>query len=113
MRDNKELIYDYEKFRKSALAIEETTIKHNTDVLMTLDKYVKGKNFKKLTEKDVLNYLDKYKPTTRNTRINILRPFLKWINDEKEPDCIKRIKVVPTRILKKRYDKDYSHRRSR
>jgi len=99
MKTNKEIIKEYKNFRLFIENKGQKTVKSEMFILITLDKYVKNKSFKQLTESELVKYLNqkKYSRTTKDMRIIFIKKFYRWLYDIKEgeslPDCVRRIKT--------------------
>jgi len=98
--DNIKIIKDFINFKLNENIadneINENTALHYHRILEPLSKSLKQKSFKKATESDILSYLSHYSSTTKNVRIPMLKAFYRWLynldEDDKLPDCIRRIK---------------------
>ena len=97
MDSNKTLIKDYFDFKKTVKNLTNNTISEQFNNLESYDKFI-NKPFTEVTEKEILEYLSRYKPTTRNPRLSILRGFYKWLLklDENQPlpEYLRRLKFV-------------------
>jgi len=103
---NKKAIKDFLNFKKITNKsrkgkIREATLKKYEVDLTRVSKFI-NKDFKKATEKDILDFLKVYQQATRNGFITELRCFYRYLynleENERLPDCIRRIK---TSIIKK------------
>jgi len=112
--NNKEIIKEYEQHRIKIDQIKKTTATTEKFILETLDKKI-NKPFKKTTQQDILTYLNDYKPNSRDSRINHLKIFYRWLfNLEKEdklPDCIRNIRPTPYRLKRIKGDVAIKDRR--
>jgi len=96
MRSNKHLISDYIDYRRYK-GHSEITIRNIGSYLKSYDKFI-GKPFNDVQESDIIGYLSKYKPNTRNSKLSALRDFYRHMHklekEDKLPDYIRRIPFV-------------------
>jgi len=102
--ENLRTIREYNRFRKDAERIQATTIENQEYHLKGLSESI-SKSFKDATEKDILEFLDKYAETTRDGIIATLRKFYQWLFElergDKLPKCIRNIRPTPKRLRDK------------
>ncbi|GAH15121.1 unnamed protein product, partial [marine sediment metagenome] len=91
LTDNKVIIEEYGRFRSKAENISPNTIKNQWFILTKFFNHL-NKPFKEATEEDVLEFLGRYKDSTRDNIIAALRKFYKKLYDldkgDKLPKCI-------------------------
>lgn len=114
MKNNEEIIKEYEDFRRVIENTNYNTWKYEFYTLKKLNEYVKEKSFKKLTELEIAKYLERYSQKTRITRITILTKFYRWLYkleyDEKLPDCIRNINRNRKTIMEIYDDEEIKYR---
>ena len=114
MVENKIIIEEYLQFRKNVENARDSTLKSESFVLLTLDKHLGNKSFKKAIESDIIGYLDKYCDTTKNMRIIFLKKFYRWLfkleKGERLPDCVRRIKTTVRSPMNYYNDTEYRER---
>lgn len=97
MTKDEKIVDDYFKFRVNVTGMAESTANTRKP---TLNKFLREiqKPIKKITETDIINFLNNYKSSTRNSLLSSLRNFLQWHYNldkkDKLPDCIKRIQFI-------------------
>jgi len=104
MKTNQQIIKDYENFRKKIENIKDNTWKTEYFALNKLNKTVKGKQFKDLTEMEIAKNLQDYSSKSKVNTITQLTHFYRWLfkleKDEKLPDCIRNINKKRKTMMK-------------
>jgi site-specific recombinase XerD len=100
MEIKQDLVKQYFTYRTQANGMAISTAKAREPHLRKFLKET-NKEVKKITESDILNYLNKYKLSTRNTQLSLLRNFFRFAyvldKDDKLPPCVKRIEFISNR----------------
>jgi site-specific recombinase XerD len=112
--DNREIIETFAHHRFTIDRVKTTTIRTEKIILISMDNKIK-KPFKDVTEQDILDYLAQYKEGTRDSRINHIKLFYRWLfkleKGDRLPDCIRRIKPTPYRLKRQKGDIESRERR--
>ena len=112
--DNSEIIEKYQHHRIIIDKVKTTTIRNEKIILVTLSNKIQ-KPFKDATEQDILDYLAGYKAGTQDSRINHLKLFYRWLytleKGDRLPDCIRRIRLTPSRFKRQKGDIELRERR--
>jgi site-specific recombinase XerD len=94
--NNNKTIEDFINFKIVNMEINEESEIHYRRVLKALNKDINKKSFRNATESDIQNHLSHYAPSTRNTRIPMIKVFYRWLYNldeyDKPPECVRRIK---------------------
>ena len=104
---NSDIIEKYLEYRTNSNTVKTSTVTTEKFILQTLDKKL-NKPFKKATEEDLREYFKGYKESSRDSRINHLKIFYRWLfnleKGDRLPDCIRNIRPTPYRIKRGRGD---------
>jgi len=115
MTDNEKDIERYIDFRKNIQNKQnEKTINTEKFVLITFNRSIKNKPFKKVKETEIANYLKKYSNKTKDDRITKIKQFYRWLYDvelgERLPDCVRHIKRTVNSPMEYYNNMDYRER---
>lgn len=99
---NQEAIEAYLKYKQRSNrsrreeGITQGTLHNKRNYLEVLSQSLKNKPFKQATEEDILDHLDGYKQSSKNSQITVFRDFYRWLYklepEDRLPDCIRKIK---------------------
>jgi site-specific recombinase XerD len=99
---NANILHDYIVAQKNEQNIKESTVEGIIKKLVWLSSYLNHKSFSEMTKENILEYLNSIKkspdldPThksigTYNGRQMVFSTFFRWLYNQDEPDCRKRI----------------------
>lgn len=90
-QDNRKLLEDFEK-EKAAVGMSEGARYMYLFCLVKLAKHFKGKCFRELTKKDLIDFFDKWKEYKSPSLKVSVKAFFKWLNNGVYPESVSWIK---------------------